>query len=59
MVDPCLAELDAGGNLQARNTFGTNGLVSRRTAATNASVFYAFDECGNVVRTNKNSRRTQ
>jgi len=27
-------------------------------AATNASVFYAFDERGNVVRTNKNSRRT-
>ena len=44
-----MAELDAGGNVQALNTFGANGLVSRHTAATGASVFYTFDERGNVA----------
>ncbi len=48
MFDP-IAELDANGNLQAVNTFGAQGLVSRHTAATNASVFYTFDERGNVA----------
>ena len=52
-----VAELDSNGNLQALNTFGAGGLVSRHTIAANASVFSAFDERGNVV-TNKNSRRT-
>jgi len=46
--DP-VAELDASGNVQALNTFGVNGLVSRHTTATNASVFYTFDERGNVA----------
>ena len=46
--DP-VAELDSSGNIQAVNTFGAGGLVSRRTAATNASVFYTFDERGNVA----------
>gem|GEM_PF-2387598 len=45
--DP-VAELDANGSIQALNTFGANGLVSRHTTATNASVFYTFDERGNV-----------
>jgi len=31
------------------STFGANGLVSRHTTATNASVFYTFDERGNVA----------
>ena len=44
-----MAELDASGNIQATNTFGANGLISRHTTATNASVFYAFDERGNVA----------
>ena len=44
-----MAELDASGNVQALNTFGANGLVSRHTTATNASVFYTFDERGNVA----------
>ena len=47
--DP-VAELDGAGNVQALNTFGTNGLVSRHTTATNSSVFYTFDERGNVAR---------
>lgn len=34
--------MDASGNVQAVNTFGASGLVSRRTAATNVSVFYTF-----------------
>jgi len=44
-----VAELDANGNIQALNTFGANGLVSRRTTATGASVFSTFDERGNVA----------
>ena len=43
-----MAELDANGSIQALNTFGANGLVSRHTTATNSSVFYTFDERGNV-----------
>ena len=46
--DP-VAELDANGSIQALNTFGANGLVSRHTTATNASVFYTFDERGNLA----------
>ena len=44
-----MAELDANGSIQALNTFGANGLVSRHTTATNASVFYTFDERGNLA----------
>ena len=44
-----MAELDASGNVQALNAFGANGLVSRHTTATGASVFYTFDERGNVA----------
>jgi len=40
-------ELDANGNVIATNTFGTAGLVSRRTITT--SVFYNFDSEGNVA----------
>jgi len=46
--DP-VAELDARGTLQATNTFGAQGLVSRHTVAANSSVFYTFDERGNVA----------
>jgi hypothetical protein len=44
-----IIELDASGNISATNTFGVNGLISRRTASTGASVFYTFDERGNTV----------
>jgi RHS repeat-associated protein len=44
-----IVELDVSGNVSATNTFGTNGLVSRRTAGTGNSVFYTFDERGNTV----------
>ena len=47
-ADP-VAELDANGSIQALNTFVANRLVSRHTTATNASVFYTFDERGNVA----------
>jgi len=55
--DP-VAELDANGTLQALNTSGASGLVSRHTAATGTGVFYTFDERGKVAHSNKNSRRT-
>ena len=48
-----MAEPDGAGNLQATNTFGAEGLVSRHTAATNSSVFYTFNERGNVAHLNK------
>jgi len=44
-----VAELGANGSIQALNTFGANGLVPRHTTATNASVFYTFDERGNLA----------
>ena len=44
-----MVELDASGSIQALNTFGANGLVSRHTTATGASVFYTFDERVNVA----------
>ena len=47
-----MAALDANGNIQALNTFGAQGLVSRHTTATNASVFYTFDERGNLAHLN-------
>jgi len=52
-ADP-VCEFDGTGTLAAVNTFGADGLVSRRTAATSTSVFYLFDEHGNVAqRTSK------
>jgi RHS repeat-associated protein len=45
--DTPVLELDSTGQVSAINTFGANGLVSRRT--NNATVFYAFDERGNVA----------
>jgi RHS repeat-associated protein len=41
--------MDGSGTILATNTFGAQGLVSRHTTATNASVFYTYDERGNVV----------
>ena len=35
--------------MQAVNTFGATGLLSRRTVSTNASTFYTFDERGNIA----------
>jgi RHS repeat-associated protein len=42
-----IIELDNTGAVVSTNTFGANGLVSRRTSGT--SVFYAFDSEGNVT----------
>jgi RHS repeat-associated protein len=44
-----VVELDASGSVSATNTFGIDGLISRRTASTSTSVFYTFDERGNTV----------
>lgn len=46
-------ELDNSGAIVSANTFGTNGLVSRRTNSTN--VFYLFDSEGNVSETTDSS----
>ena len=45
-LGPC--ELDSSGDVIAVDTFGPNGLLSRRT---DASVFYTFDPQGSVVQT--------
>lgn len=42
-----ICELDSTGNILATNTWGSEGLVSRRSGS--ASVFYVFDERGNTV----------
>jgi RHS repeat-associated protein len=42
-----VVEMDSSGNVIATNTFGSNGLVSRREG--NTSVFYSFDSEGNVA----------
>ncbi len=42
-----VAEMDSSGTIQAVNTFGANGLVSRSTPS-GGTTFYAFDERGNV-----------
>lgn len=42
-----VCEMDASGNVIATNTFGANGLVSRRTGG--ASDFFAFDPQGSVT----------
>ena len=42
-----VVELDSNGNVIVTNTFGSNGLVSRREG--NTSVFYSFDSEGNVA----------
>ena len=42
-------ELDGSGSMSATNTFGANGLISRRIASTGTSVFYTFDERGNTT----------
>lgn len=39
-------EMDASGSVTAINTFGVNGLLSRKTGAT--STYYSFDPQGNV-----------
>jgi RHS repeat-associated protein len=46
-----IIELDPTGAILAVNTFGANGLVSRRnvTPTGSSSVFYTFDERGNTV----------
>jgi RHS repeat-associated protein len=42
-----ICELDASGNVTATNTFGHDGLISRRVGTT--STYYAFDPQGNPV----------
>ena len=42
-----VVELDGSGSVSATNTFGANGLISRRVGST--SVFYTFDERGNTT----------
>ncbi|MES2462005.1 MAG: RHS repeat-associated core domain-containing protein [Armatimonadota bacterium] len=42
-----IVELDGSGSVSAVNTFGANGLISRRSSS--ASVFYTFDERGNTT----------
>jgi hypothetical protein len=42
-----VAEFDASGNLVASNTFGANGLISRRSGST--TVYYTFDPQGSVT----------
>lgn len=44
-----IIEMDGSGNAKAVNTFGANGLVSRRDVSTGTSVFYTFDERGNTT----------
>lgn len=49
-----VAEIDASGNTLATNTFGANGLISRRktsgtSPSTSISTHYTFDERGNTV----------
>ena len=44
-----VGEYSSTGTLSATNTFGADGLVSRRSASAGATVFYTFDERGNVV----------
>jgi RHS repeat-associated protein len=44
-----IIELDSSGTATAVNTFGTNGLISRRDVTAGASVFYTFDERGSTT----------
>jgi RHS repeat-associated protein len=44
-----IAETDGNGNVTAVNTWGVNGLASRRNVSTNASTFYSFDVQGSTV----------
>jgi SAM-dependent methyltransferase len=48
-----VVELDAAGGVTAVNTFGANGLLSRRAGMVHGtlgtSVYYSFDASGNVV----------
>ena len=48
-----VVELDSSGEAVATNTFGLNGLVSRRSGSD--SVFYSFDSEGNVVQRSNGS----
>ena len=43
-----VAEYSSSGTLLATNTFGADGLVSRRNISGNATTFYTFDERGSV-----------
>ena len=48
--DRPVCELDGSGNVSAVNTFGANGLVSRRlTVGNNLSYYYTWDPSGNVA----------
>jgi hypothetical protein len=48
-----VVEMDAAGGVTAVNTFGANGLLSRRAGMVNGtlgtSVYYSFDASGNVA----------
>lgn len=44
-----IVELDQNANVKAVNSWGANGLLSRRTISTNSSVFYTFDMQGSAA----------
>ena len=44
-----IAEVDSSCNVHAVNTWGANGLASRRTVSTNSSTFYSFDVQGSTA----------
>jgi RHS repeat-associated protein len=44
-----IAEVSSGGAVQAVNSWGADGLASRRNVSSNSSVFYTFDAQGNTV----------
>ncbi len=50
-------EMTSAGALSASNTFGANGLVSRRTGTT--TIFYMFDERGNTIHRLNSSQAIQ
>jgi RHS repeat-associated protein len=54
-VDTPVCEMDAQGNITAVNTFGANGLLSRRTVSTGATDFYTFDPQGSVAQVQDSS----
>ena len=43
-----VCEYGSTGTLTATNTFGADGLISRRNVGSSATTFYTFDERGNV-----------
>jgi RHS repeat-associated protein len=44
-----IAEVNGSGAVQAVNSWGANGLASRRNVSSNSSVFYTFDAQGNTA----------